>query len=168
MRCYVGHLRILLCLVCLPSLILSFRIKSAYRSPHLSRSLSSSSSSSSSASMTQVLFVQSGFGCDQHGQNSTKACLRACRNAIEFNSIPCIQSIVPGGRENMKLRIQIAVPFASTVEKESIASVFPYGQIESISIKEGGMCASSGIVLEELGDKNDDMLIAVAVVTVGY
>ena len=68
----------------------------------------------------------------------------------------------------MKLRIQIAVPFADTVEKESIASVFPYGKIESISIREGGMCASSGIVLEELGDKNDDMLIAVAVVTVGY
>ena len=32
----------------------------------------------------------------------------------------------------------------------------------------GGMKASSGIALPELGDKNDDMYIAVAVVTLGY
>ena len=32
----------------------------------------------------------------------------------------------------------------------------------------GGMKASSGIALPELGDKNDDMYIAVAVITLGY
>ena len=47
---------------------------------------------------------------DQHGQNPTKAAVRACRNAIEFNSLPSIRNIVPGGYDNMKLRIQIAVP----------------------------------------------------------
>jgi hypothetical protein len=41
-------------------------------------------------------------------QNSTKAATRAARNAIEFNSIPCIKDIVPGGKENMLLRVQIA------------------------------------------------------------
>jgi uncharacterized protein (TIGR02058 family) len=30
------------------------------------------------------------------------------------------------------------------------------------------MRAQSGIALAEMGDKNDDMIIAVAVVTVGY
>ena len=28
---------------------------------------------------TKVLFVETGFGCDQHGQSSTKAAVRACR-----------------------------------------------------------------------------------------
>lgn len=38
--------------------------------------------------MERVLFSECGFGADQHGQDATKAALRACRNAIEFNSIP--------------------------------------------------------------------------------
>ena len=40
----------------------------------------------------QVLFVEIGWGADQHGQNATKACVRAARNAIEFNSIPSIRA----------------------------------------------------------------------------
>lgn len=40
------------------------------------------------------MFVQMGFGVDQHGNGNnagaTKASVRAVRNAIEFNSIPGI------------------------------------------------------------------------------
>ncbi|DBA97069.1 TPA: hypothetical protein ACH3X1_014843 [Trebouxia sp. C0004] len=61
--------------------------------------------------LNQVLFVESGFGCDQHGQNSTKAVVRACRNAIEFNSIPSVERLVPGGRNGLKLKIKIGTPF---------------------------------------------------------
>jgi uncharacterized protein (TIGR02058 family) len=32
--------------------------------------------------MEHVLFVEVGFGSDQHGQDATKAAVRACRNAI--------------------------------------------------------------------------------------
>ena len=90
--------------------------------------------------MSTVLFVETGFGCardpdlltsvlrlliilthyapiarcDQHGDREsgggTKAAVRACRNAIEFNSIPCIQDLVPGGRPNMKIKIRLGVP----------------------------------------------------------
>ncbi|KAL3132867.1 hypothetical protein ABBQ38_006789 [Trebouxia sp. C0009 RCD-2024] len=63
------------------------------------------------SNLEQVLFVESGFGCDQHGQNATKACVRACRNAIEFNSIPSIEKLVPGGRNGLKLNIKIGTPF---------------------------------------------------------
>ena len=34
----------------------------------------------------RVLFVEMGWGADQHGQNATKACVRAARNAIEFTA----------------------------------------------------------------------------------
>ena len=57
-----------------------------------------------------TLFVECGFGNDSHGQNATKAAVRACRNAIEFNSIPSIGALVPGGYDGMELRVQIAVP----------------------------------------------------------
>ena len=62
--------------------------------------------------ITNLLFVQLGFGVDQHGnddrngnggsgEGATKAAVRAVRNAIEFNSIPGVIEAVPGGREEM-------------------------------------------------------------------
>ena len=38
--------------------------------------------------MKQVMFVELGMGADLHGQDVTKATVRAVRNAIERNSMP--------------------------------------------------------------------------------
>ena len=38
----------------------------------------------------------------------------------------------------------------------------------TVDLQEGGMRASSGIVIPAMGDTNDDMLIAIACVAVGY
>ncbi|KAJ1462785.1 hypothetical protein M885DRAFT_505884 [Pelagophyceae sp. CCMP2097] len=118
----------------------------------------------------QVLFIETGWGADQHGQNATKACVRAARNAIEFNSIPSIGKIVPGGYENMLLRIQIALPEAyhGAVDLDQVRSVFPYGRIISCELQTGGALFSSGIALEAMGDTSDAMIIAIVGVTVGY
>ena len=61
--------------------------------------------------LTNLLFVELGFGVDQHGNDdsntsgsgggATKAAVRAVRNAIEFNSIPGVIEAVPGGRSEM-------------------------------------------------------------------
>ena len=83
----------------------------------------------------QVLFVEAGWGCDQHGQNVTvrsllsvtwchqaiallkwpasstqKAAVRACRNAIEFNSLPAVRKVVPGGYDNLRLHVKLGSP----------------------------------------------------------
>lgn len=122
------------------------------------------------ANMKQVLFIECGFGNDQHGQNPTKAAIRACRNAIEFNSIPSIPQLVPGGYSNMKLHVQLGVPaeYIDQVELAEVAKVFPYGNLLPIELKPGGMIASSGIALEAMGDTCDTMIIVVACITVGY
>jgi len=69
--------------------------------------------------MTNLLFVQTGFGVDQHGDRSkdgaTKAAVRAVRNAIEFNSIPGVIEAVPGGRDNMLIQVLLGVP----IDKQS-------------------------------------------------
>ena len=39
-----------------------------------------------------------------------KAAVRACRNAIEFNSIPCVEQLVPGGRNGLKLMVKVGTP----------------------------------------------------------
>ncbi|KAJ1623992.1 hypothetical protein T492DRAFT_1051238 [Pavlovales sp. CCMP2436] len=120
--------------------------------------------------MEHVLFIECGFGNDQHGQNPTKAAVRACRNAIEFNSIPSIRKIVPGGYDNMKLRVQLGVPleYHAQVDLQQVGAVFPYGQLLPVELVPGGLRASSGIALKEMGDTSDDMIIVVAHVTVGY
>jgi len=64
--------------------------------------------------ITNLLFVQTGFGVDQHGDRSahgaTKASVRAVRNAIEFNSIPGVIEAVPGGRQEMLISVKLGVP----------------------------------------------------------
>ena len=96
--------------------------------------------------------------------------VRACRNAIEFNSIPSIQRLVPGGYEALKLHVILAVPpqYQSTLDLEPVRAVFPYYKTLSIDIQNGGMVAPSGIAIDVLGDVNDDMVIVCAAVTVGY
>ncbi|GMH84662.1 hypothetical protein TrST_g13200 [Triparma strigata] len=135
----------------------------------LSTSSSSSPSSSPFSSPINVLFVEMGFGNDGHGQNVTKASVRAARNAIEFNSIPSINSLVPGGYDNLKLQVILAVPkkYQEGLDVEKVKEVFPYGECEVV-VQDGGMIAPSGIAIERLGDKNEDMVVCCCSVTVGY
>lgn len=114
----------------------------------------------------RVLIVEAGWGCDQHGQNATKAAVRACRNAIEFNSLP-IRTLIPGGVPNMRVHVKVAVPRPETVDESAVRAVFPYGQL-SVEVVAGGMEAPSYIALAAQGDTSDAMLIAVAAVTVGH
>ena len=125
--------------------------------------------SMASSHVQNILFVECGFGCDQHGQTATKAAVRACRNAIEFNSLPRIGKLVPGGYEGMKLHVQLGVPltYMTDIDHEAVKAVFPYGDCR-VDVEAGGLLADSGIALEAMGDKNRDMIIAVACVTVGY
>jgi uncharacterized protein (TIGR02058 family) len=95
--------------------------------------------------------------------------VRACRNAIEFNQIPSIANIIPGGREGMKLDVLLAVPekYQADLDLDAIRAVFPYGQIR-FQIQVGGMVATHGLVIAEMGDKNEDMVVVCVAVTVGY
>mmetsp|Transcript_4555 Transcript_4555/g.5272 ORF Transcript_4555/g.5272 Transcript_4555/m.5272 type:complete len:213 (-) Transcript_4555:203-841(-) len=116
-----------------------------------------------------VLFVECGFGNDSHGQSATKAAVRACRNAIEFNSIPSVSRLVPNGREGLRLDVVLAIPpkYQNSLELSPVSEVFPYGSIR-FQIQDGGMIAPSGIAIKELGDENEDMVVVCAAVTVGY
>ena len=68
----------------------------------------------------------------------------------------------------MKLSLKIGVPYPDLVDKDEVSSVFPYGNIIDMEIVEGGLNCSSGVVIESLGDKTDEFIIACAAVTVGY
>jgi len=132
-------------------------------------SLDSSNEGVNDTFCSNVLFVECGFGNDSHGQSSTKAAVRACRNAIEFNSIPSIGRLVPGGYDKLELDIILAVPpkYQSSLDLNEVEKVFPYGKCK-FTIQDGGMVAPSCIAIESLGDKNEDMVIVCASIRVGY
>lgn len=155
-------------LLVVDSLAFSLSPHSRLVSRHAS-SLTMSSSSNNENFISNVLFVECGFGNDSHGQSATKAAVRACRNAIEFNSIPSVGKLVPGGYDGLLLQVILGVPdqYQDTLDLQEVEKVFPYGKVEFI-IKSGGLVAPSGIAIDALGDKNDDMVIVCAAVTVGY
>ena len=122
--------------------------------------------------LNRLLFVQTGFGCDQHGdrsKGSTKAAMRALRDAISFNSIPGMIHAVPGGRANMLIHVKLGVPPEYPfVDLEEVAKVFPYGRLMPIEVVLGGLTFGCGRIVPELGDEDDTAIIACAAVSLGY
>ncbi|KAJ6377271.1 hypothetical protein OIU76_026276 [Salix suchowensis] len=131
----------------------------------------SSVNTSTNASM-KLLFVEMGVGYDQHGQDITSAAMRACRDAISSNSIPAFRrGSIPGvASGQMKLQIKLGVPHSlqQSLDIQRVKSVFPYGEIVKFEVVDGGMICSSGVLIEEMGDENDDCYIVNAAVYVGY
>lgn len=117
--------------------------------------------------MEMVLFVECGFGNDQHGQNMTKAVVKACRNAIEFNSLPCVRHIVPNGYDGLVVNVKVGCTRPDEVDVLAVKDCFPYGKVY-VQLVQGGLEAKSGVRIKEMGDTDDSMLLAVVAVTVGY
>lgn len=119
--------------------------------------------------MEKMMFIETGMGIDVHGQDITKAAIRAVKNAIHYNSMPGIRSVLPGNSlDNMKVNVKLAVPCdKEKLDIETVKEALPFGQ-KTVEVMDGGMLTTSGIVLEEKGDKNDKMYIVVASIEVGY
>lgn len=141
--------------------------------------------------ITNLLFVQVGFGVDQHGEDdATKAATRAVRNAIEFNSIPGVIEVIPGGRKEMLIQVKLGIPTSTgspssssysrngrssstmtptmRVDPLQIAKVFPYGRLLPIEMVVGGLSFSTGRLVPELGDTDDLAVCVAACVSIGY
>lgn len=119
--------------------------------------------------MDKLVFIETGMGTDVHGQNITKAAVRAIKNAIHTNSMPGIRDILPEkSLDNMKINVKLAVPCdRDKLDHEEIKKAIPYGTV-TIEVMDGGMLTTSGIYLEDKEDKNDMMYIVNASVEVGY
>lgn len=119
--------------------------------------------------MDQLMFIQTGMGTDVHGQDITKATVRAIKNAIHTNSMPGIRTVLPEqSLENMKINVKLALPCDhDKLDHEEVRNAIPYGDVQ-IEVMDGGMLTSSGILLEDKQDKNDLMYIVNAAIEVGY
>jgi uncharacterized protein (TIGR02058 family) len=109
--------------------------------------------------------IEMGMGVDQHGQEPTVAAARAVRNAIAHNALPGIWEVAGLSHPNqMIVEVQVAVPYPEQVRQDEVLAVLPFGR-KTLTVEAGGMVVQ-GRAIEEFNDKNDEMLIAVAAVTV--
>lgn len=111
------------------------------------------------------LIIEMGMGIDQHGQEPTVAAARAVRNAIANNALPGVWEIAGLSDPNdMVVEVQVAVPYPEQVREAEVLAVLPFGR-KVLKLEAGGMIVQ-GRAIASLNDKNDEMLIAVAAVTV--
>ena len=111
------------------------------------------------------LIIEMGMGVDQHGQDPTVAAARAVRNAIAHNALPGVWEVAGLSHpDQMIVEVKVAVPYPEQVREEEVLAVLPFGQ-KTLTVENGGMVVE-GRAIAELDDKNDEMLIAVAAVTV--
>lgn len=109
--------------------------------------------------------IEMGMGIDQHGQEPTVAAVRAVRNAIAHNALPGIWEVAGLNHpDEMTVEVQVAVPYPDQVQEAAVLAVLPFGK-KTLSVENGGMIVQ-GRAIASLNDKNDEMLIAVASVTV--
>ncbi|MTJ49772.1 hypothetical protein FJR05_18660 [Dolichospermum sp. UHCC 0259] len=109
--------------------------------------------------------IEMGMGVDQHGQEPTVAAARAVRNAIAHNALLGIMEVA-GLKDphEMIIEVKVAVPYPEQVREAEVLAVLPFGQ-KTLILEAGGMVVD-GLAIASLNDKNDEMLIAVAAVTV--
>ncbi len=83
------------------------------------------------------LAIEMGMGTDLHGQDYTKAAVRALKDALWHNSL----SIAPAlgyPRESMVVEVEIGVAKPEQVDCDEVAKVLPYGSA-SVKAVPGGL-----------------------------
>ncbi len=106
--------------------------------------------------------IEIGTGIDQHGQDSTKACIKAIKDAI---SRVYLIGLVDMNFEETKVTAKIGVPHPENVDVEKVKDAFPVKSNLEIEVVQGGLSVS-GAIMKEFGDKNPEILIAIASITV--
>ena len=83
------------------------------------------------------LAVEMGMGTDLHGQDYTKAAVRALRDALWHNSLT-VAPALGYSRDDMQVDIEIGVSKPEQVDKDTVAAVLPYGKAQ-VNVVKGGL-----------------------------
>ena len=87
------------------------------------------------------------------------------RDAISRSCLCGLQEIVALPRlDDMIVEVKLATPLPDQVDQAAILSEIPFGR-KSIQVVEGGLSVPT-LLIEQLGDKNADAVVALAAVTV--
>jgi len=109
--------------------------------------------------------IEIGMGIDQHGQDVTKASIKAVKDAM---SRVCVVGLLElfelDFERDVKVEVTVGVPYPEKVEIERVCEAIPLKCEKAIKVVNGGL-SGPGIALKEFGDKTDEILIALAFIT---
>ena len=95
--------------------------------------------------MTQPMFIELGMGVDLHGQDATKAAVRAVRDAIGRNYLPGVRRMLEGPGGRMLVHVRLGVPAGiEPPDIDAVRATFPYGEV-SVEVAPGGMLVPDGL-----------------------
>ena len=83
------------------------------------------------------MVLEIGMGTDIRGTDSTKAAVRALRDALWHNSLS-IAAALGQSPDAMQVEVRIGVPKPDEVDEAAVLAVLPYGR-GSVTVVEGGL-----------------------------
>ncbi len=115
--------------------------------------------------MRKRFAIEMGVGTDLHGEDMTKAVLRATRDAMSRVCLCGIIEIFDRTSFNgIFVDIHVAVPDPDGVDTEAVKALVPIGE-KSISVVKGGMRVP-GIEVPSFGPGSSDIVMACVAITV--
>lgn len=109
--------------------------------------------------------IEIGIGCDLHGGDNTKACVKAVKNAMSHCCMVGIHDILRIGhvQGSLSLKVKLSCPKPDEVDVSQIARLLDHYDT-TVNLEKGG-ANEEGLLVEELG-QGSTIMIAVAVITV--
>lgn len=113
----------------------------------------------------QRYLIEFGQGSDLHGEDQTKAAIRAVKDAMQHCCMAGVHDIfgLKASRENIRIKAQIFVPDPASVDPQAIRPLLNMYDTE-IQILFGG-ASFEGLYVPELGHGHN-ITIAIAALTV--
>lgn len=103
----------------------------------------------------QRIVIEMGMGNDLHGQDYTKAAIRAVEDAFRHSSLPLFESLGLG-HDQMRVQVTVGVQAPDQVNAQAVAGHMPRGRAE-VRVVEGGLNS---------GPLGDPIVVATAAVEV--
>ena len=111
------------------------------------------------------LTIEIGTGIDLHGQDPTKAAIRAVKDAIARSCLCALREILHiTNPEEVCVDVAVASPITEGIDETAVLATLPFGR-KSFTVNQGGMLVP-GLFVEKYGDKTDEILVINAAVTV--
>lgn len=109
--------------------------------------------------------IEIGIGVDQHGQDPTKASVKAVKDAItRVCTVGLLELFDLDFERDVRAEVIIGVPNPEGVNADEVKKAIPIPCEKVVRVIEGGL-KGPGIALKEFGDKTNEMIIAIAFIT---
>jgi len=117
---------------------------------------------------TNRFIIEFGIGVDFHGQDVTKAAVKASKDAISKSCLIGLNEVCGFSQDNINENVFIDVTVGVTrpedVNTDEVAKCFPVGKV-TVHVVKGGL-KTEGLYFTKFKDKDDSIEAAIASVKV--